>query len=324
MPRFFPDQEVYLIHSRQFGWIIEAYDEDSWLVEVDGDEIPIHDEDLLSAEEAPGTHTERPLAELSVSAPVPVADEKGPVDTCYQLFEEEHDGRFRRWLVNGTTLHLELLRPGSTSRVPFPPTARLEWGSFDVLELNDQENSPVTWFWQETDVLKRKVERSFQKDIRVRVSAFVRALQGMREKGQSHIIFPVFHGRPPVRDVPGPPPPEHKASARKRLSQNPVRPFDPSKGFAEEIDLHAEKILEHPEKYHPAEILPIQLSRAVQYLDRAVVLGVRRVYLIHGVGSGRLRESLHEWLGRHPHVAGFRNTYFPRYGFGATEVDLAP
>jgi dsDNA-specific endonuclease/ATPase MutS2 len=47
-----------------------------------------------------------------------------------------------------------------------------------------------------------------------------------------------------------------------------------------------------------------------------------KVYLIHGLGTGRLREELHDMLRRHPRVRGFQNSHFPRYGFGATEVLL--
>ena len=64
------------------------------------------------------------------------------------------------------------------------------------------------------------------------------------------------------------------------------------------------------------------LDRARAYLERAAALGLPRVYLIHGVGKGRLRAELDALLRRHPHVKGHHHGYFAKYGFGATEVEL--
>jgi dsDNA-specific endonuclease/ATPase MutS2 len=46
------------------------------------------------------------------------------------------------------------------------------------------------------------------------------------------------------------------------------------------------------------------------------------VYIIHGVGKGRLKEMIHARLKRHSDVEHFKNEYHERYGWGATEVIL--
>jgi DNA mismatch repair protein MutS2 len=45
------------------------------------------------------------------------------------------------------------------------------------------------------------------------------------------------------------------------------------------------------------------LSQADKFLDDAVLSEYRQVRLIHGHGTGRLRNALREWLSSHPHVA---------------------
>ncbi|RMD75533.1 MAG: hypothetical protein D6818_01520 [Bacteroidetes bacterium] len=92
--------------------------------------------------------------------------------------------------------------------------------------------------------------------------------------------------------------------------------------FEPEIDLHIEKLTPDHKKMSNAEILRLQLSRMEAFLEKAVRLGIERVFLIHGVGKGRLRDEIATRLIQHPHVVTFRNDYHPRYGMGATEVIL--
>ncbi|MBK6929627.1 MAG: Smr/MutS family protein [Saprospirales bacterium] len=47
---------------------------------------------------------------------------------------------------------------------------------------------------------------------------------------------------------------------------------------------------------------------------------VPRVFIIHGVGEGKLRETIADELRRRPEVHKFKNEYHTKYGYGATEV----
>lgn len=90
--------------------------------------------------------------------------------------------------------------------------------------------------------------------------------------------------------------------------------------FEPEIDLHIEKLVDKPKKLNNAEILDIQLRHFEKYMDQALRMGVDRVFIIHGVGAGRLRSSIATRLLQMSEVKTFKNEYHPRYGFGATEV----
>ncbi|WP_428409939.1 Smr/MutS family protein [Phaeodactylibacter xiamenensis] len=41
---------------------------------------------------------------------------------------------------------------------------------------------------------------------------------------------------------------------------------------------------------------------------------------MHGIGKGKLRDSIASRLIQMPEVRSFRNEYHHRYGYGATEV----
>lgn len=92
--------------------------------------------------------------------------------------------------------------------------------------------------------------------------------------------------------------------------------------FEPEIDLHIEKLREDWRKLSNSEILRIQLSQFDAYLAKAIRLGVPRVFIIHGVGEGVLKNEIATRLLQNPDVQTFKNEYHHKYGWGATEVEL--
>lgn len=90
--------------------------------------------------------------------------------------------------------------------------------------------------------------------------------------------------------------------------------------FVNEIDLHIEKIHNNPKKLDNSQILRIQLDYFENYIEKATRLGVDRVFVIHGVGEGKLKNAIATRLIQMPNVKSFKNEYHPRYGYGATEV----
>lgn len=90
--------------------------------------------------------------------------------------------------------------------------------------------------------------------------------------------------------------------------------------FVPEIDLHAEQLSKDPKKLSNAEILRLQLTHFDAFLDKALRVGVERIFVIHGLGKGRLRNEIATRLLQHPEVKSFKNEWHPRYGYGATEV----
>jgi hypothetical protein len=90
--------------------------------------------------------------------------------------------------------------------------------------------------------------------------------------------------------------------------------------FSIELDLHIEKLTEDPGKISGPQIIHIQMKSFEAYLEEAIRQGVERVFIIHGIGKGHLRNLITASLMRNPGVLTFRNEYHPRYGHGATEV----
>ena len=68
-----------------------------------------------------------------------------------------------------------------------------------------------------------------------------------------------------------------------------------------------------------AEALP----RLDQYLHDAFMTGLIQVRIIHGKGTGTLRQTIRRELGKHPMVKSFRSGDYGEGGTGVTIVELA-
>ncbi|MFS8083057.1 MAG: Smr/MutS family protein, partial [Ginsengibacter sp.] len=67
-------------------------------------------------------------------------------------------------------------------------------------------------------------------------------------------------------------------------------------------------------------ILSIQLDTFEKYFHLAVAHMQPNLIVIHGVGTGKLRNEIHERLKLKREVRTFANQYHPDFGFGATEI----
>src|SRR5436190_5534016 len=86
------------------------------------------------------------------------------------------------------------------------------------------------------------------------------------------------------------------------------------------VDLHIEKITDDWNGLSNHEIVSLQLKTFEKYYDLAVAHMQPSLIVVHGVGSGRLREEIHEQLKHRREVKTFVNQYHPAFGYGATEI----
>jgi len=65
------------------------------------------------------------------------------------------------------------------------------------------------------------------------------------------------------------------------------------------------------------------LFRLEQYLSDAFMAGLPSVRIVHGKGTGTLRQAVHEVLAKHPLVKSFRLGDYGEGDYGVTIVELA-
>ncbi|MBA3674674.1 MAG: Smr/MutS family protein [Chitinophagaceae bacterium] len=89
------------------------------------------------------------------------------------------------------------------------------------------------------------------------------------------------------------------------------------------IDLHIEKLSDDWKHLSNFEILTIQLKAFEKYFYLATAHCQPNLIVIHGVGSGKLKDEIHEILKTKTEVKTFVNQYHPNFGYGATEIYFA-
>lgn len=86
------------------------------------------------------------------------------------------------------------------------------------------------------------------------------------------------------------------------------------------VDLHIEKLMDNWRGLSNFDILTIQLKNFEKYYNLAVAHHQPNLIIIHGIGTGKLRNEIHEILKTKKEVRTFANQYHHDFGFGATEI----
>jgi hypothetical protein len=86
------------------------------------------------------------------------------------------------------------------------------------------------------------------------------------------------------------------------------------------IDLHIEKLSDDWQHMTSYEIVSLQIKTFEKYYDLAIAHMQASLIVIHGLGTGRLRDEIHELLKHRREVKTFINQYHPQFGYGATEI----
>jgi DNA mismatch repair protein MutS2 len=64
------------------------------------------------------------------------------------------------------------------------------------------------------------------------------------------------------------------------------------------------------------------INAITYFIDDAILVGVARVRILHGTGTGILRQLIRQYLATVPNVSHFRDEHVQFGGAGITVVDL--
>ena len=328
--------------------VITAQLEDGMLqVRLNNDpdmEIPAFEEDLVrdtgaepnlaGARFVPGKKPDKPLPppRREIKGQYVILKPKG-VQIAFEPMPGR-DGavsRYKTWLVNDTAFEflfeLECYTESETiirSEDKLAATTVLELGDLLYDDLSDLPELFVRLRRITTGGLDEPLTRK----LRIRPKQFFNNLQTapiLNVLAYQFVLFNSFE-----------PPPAKKAEDLRDYTQQNIRnrqrsepanavPFETFNveefaSFIPEIDLHIENLVNGYARMDKGQILRIQMQHFQRFIEKAIRLGVPRVFIIHGVGEGKLREAIAEELRRHPEVHKFRNEFHAKYGYGATEV----
>lgn len=347
MDLFAVGSRVRLIYSGDEAVVTELIDDRMVRIKLteSGLTIPAFLEDLERVD--PPASSRQPKARIvpgKQPPPPPPAPTDQPPVTQYAILKSQGiqlafdpvtlpDGtprEYRIFLINDT--RNEWLYSFGLSLRDRPPKERngkikaVSYEEIGILLFDQLNDAPVITIdcWR---VSTQGTERKQHRTIKIKPKTFFKkkvTAPFLNRHVHLYLLFPV--------EKPDQPRPPEKQEDIKTYTRRKVQPRSFSgdtdmwhevlekASFPTEIDLHIDQLVRNPKKLKPGEIIRIQLRHFEQYMDRAIALGMERVFIIHGVGSGRLRDAIASQLLRMPEVKSFKNEFHARYGYGATEV----
>lgn len=245
---------------------------------------------------------------------VPDTDVLEDVDSylVYIINHTQHE------LLFSAGIHLEgVLKENLKGRIKVDDLEKL--GRLYRDSLNDSPSIQFQ-FWP-VSAIDGKVNQ-FEFKLKIKVKGFLNKWKEIPLLGESAYVYEIFKEFPNLNtsDLDR----SHFVSLEKRAKKKmqPVSRLEMKASMSDEIDLHIEKLLSDYSKMSNGEIVQVQLRHAMDFLDHSLKFGLDRIYLIHGGGKGRLKLEINTLLDEHPHVKSYKNEYHPKYGHGATQVDL--
>lgn len=346
--------KVRLIHTGDEGVVADLLD--FGLVNVrlaDGEVIPVSSSSLelippegagtVKAKIVPGKKKAEalPLQPLPVDNPYLVLKPKG-LQLAFDpvLNAEGAPDHYRLYLINDTNYNflyqLELSahqQAAWETRGRLGPRTMVEAGSLRYHELNHQPAVGIEVWRLLPD--SQGTGRRLHRLLKIKAGQFFKKLITAPYLNRPAHLYALFTEKElieKVEPVQKAPPKESLRTLTERQSRQRPRVWNNLQelphevwelaAFEPEIDLHIEKLVDDPAKVPANAILSTQLEHFNRYLSRAIRLGVERVFVIHGLGEGKLRDAVHRRLREMPEVVDFKNEFHARYGYGATEVIL--
>jgi hypothetical protein len=230
------------------------------------------------------------------------------------LVNQTHAGlKFHFWLNYRGQVQMELqnevlaLRDFYLLNVPFE-------------DLNDNPNFDFEFSLLKHD--KKKAEY-YEANYKPRGKQVFKRIQELKERGDAFISIQLFESYPekqPFEEfvVPDSPPLSKLAMAGfKVVAGKRIHTEDPPPTV---IDLHIEKLTDAHPTMSSFEKLQFQLRSFEKWFDKMQHHYQKHGWVIHGVGSGKLRDEIHDILKIRKGVKSFIQQYHPWYGNGATEI----
>lgn len=182
----------------------------------------------------------------------------------------------------------------------------------------DMSDSPLFTF--EFSLLQPNKNKAdyFEAGIRLKPKQLFTRIEEIRQKGEAtfgYRLFEEYPGRPEEEKM------EFGSLATKGIKMYNAR--DARKHLPPPrtvIDLHIDKLHNDWQHLSNGEILDIQLKEFEKWYEIAMAHYQPHLIVIHGVGSGKLRDEIHDILRLKKDVKSFVNQYHPSFGYGATEI----
>ncbi len=325
---------VLLLHSDEEGQIIDIINEKMVMVDVKGVKFPAHLDQIdfpyfkRFSQKKTGNKTPRQFvdeikkeknnAKYKVGNGVwlsllPLFDK--------DVFDDDIVEKFRLYVVNQTETAFSF-----SYEFEIGGEAEFELKN-EVLPLSDfylhdvpfenLNDAPRFWFeFSLTKPDKTKAEY-YETFLKLRAKQVFQKIEEMKLKQEASFSYLLFENYPDRVVEEKPDLGKLSAAGYKIYESAKTRAAAPPRTV---IDLHIEKLTDYWQKMSKAEKLDLQLKTFEKYYDLALQHHQSMLIVVHGVGTGKLRDEIHDILRHKKEVKSFVNQFHPSFGYGATEI----
>ena len=168
-----------------------------------------------------------------------------------------------------------------------------------------------------TEQHKKKADH-FESVVKIKPKQIFQKIETLKEDNKVSLDYELFHTYPDKA--------QDNHIAIDMLRNAGYKVYDASKikehipAARSVVDLHIEKLMDRHSHLTNAEIIHFQLEAFEKWFELAQLNHLPSMIIIHGVGSGKLKNEVHDLLKVKKGVKSFINQYSEFYGYGATEV----
>jgi len=324
---------VLLLHSQEEGEVVEIINDKMVLIDIDGVRFPVYIDqidfpyfkrfsekkivipkkekvyvDSLKKEEASKKYHVHSGVWLSF---LPVFDK--------DIFEDDVVEKFKIYLLNQTNEAYDFLY-----QIKFKGSADfhltntvLPFNEFYLHDIPFEEMNDAPKFDFDFSLVNpnKKKASHFEATFKIKAKQLFRNIEEMKFKNEPTFSFILFEKYPDQSEEVIP---DYNHSHGDLYDLSKVKQkLEPARSV---VDLHIEKLTENWKGLSNFEILTIQLSNFERFYQLAIAHRQPNLIVIHGIGTGKLRNEIHEMLKTKKEVRTFANQYHRDFGFGATEI----
>lgn len=330
--------DIVVIHSNDEGKVIEIINEKMVLIEVKGVKFPAYMDQIdfpyfkRFSEKKLFAETKKPKVYVDQVQKEKRRDEVKVEDGIWialfpkfdtDVFGDEQVDYFKVYLINRTELAYEftykLNYAGSNDfEITSDLNAFKDFYLHDVPFENLNDNPTFEFEFSLLKPDKNKAEYC-EASFKIKPKQLFQKIEHLKEKNEPSINHRLIEKYPPR-------PYEESGLDVGKLSAAGFKVYDakharkhlePARSI---VDLHIEKISDDWKHLSNFEIITLQLKEFEKWYDLAVAHRLLNLIIIHGIGTGKLKDEIHDLLKLKREVKYFVNQYDPRFGYGATEI----
>lgn len=186
------------------------------------------------------------------------------------------------------------------------------------LSFADFNDSPSFVFEFSLITPDKKKAAFYEATVKIKAKQLFQRVEEMKQKNEPTISYKLFENYPDKTIEEKPEVTSKISTQYAAYEAKMARQHLPAPRSV--IDLHMEKLSDDWKHMSNFEILTMQLKEFEKWYDLAIAHHQPNLIVIHGVGSGKLRDEIHDILKAKKEVRYFINQYHPQYGYGATEI----